>query len=89
MRRLSFSAFAAWTDPAEDEANIDWTRQLWEKLQPYMPAGVYVNELADEGEERVRAAYGPAYDRLALLKQKYDPENLFRLNQNIRRPTDR
>ncbi len=81
---MSFSAFASWTDPAEDQASIDWTRQLWEKLQPHMPAGVYVNELADEGEERVRAAYGPAYDRLALLKQKYDPDNLFSLNQNIR-----
>jgi FAD/FMN-containing dehydrogenase len=81
---LSFSAFSAWTEPAQDEANIEWTRQLWEDLRPHMPAGVYVNELADEGEERVRAAYGPAYDRLALLKKKYDPDNLFRLNQNIR-----
>ena len=67
---LSFSAFATWTDPAQDETNIAWTRQLWQDLQPYMPSGVYVNELEDEGEERVRAAYGPAYDRLATLKKK-------------------
>ena len=81
---LSFSAFSTWTDPGQDEINIGWTRQLWENLQPHMPAGVYVNELVDEGEERVQAAYGPAYDRLATLKKKYDPGNLFRLNQNIR-----
>ena len=81
---LSFSAFANWTDPAEDATNIAWTRQLWQDLGPYMPSGVYVNELEDEGEERVRAAYGPAYDRLAALKKKYDPTNLFRLNQNIK-----
>lgn len=81
---LSFSAFAAWTDPAEDEANIGWTRQLWQDLRPYMPGSVYVNELVDEGEERVREAYGPAYDRLATLKKQYDPDNVFHLNQNIR-----
>jgi FAD/FMN-containing dehydrogenase len=81
---LSFSAFAVWTDPAQDATNIQWSRQLWEDLQPHMAAGVYVNEMVDEGEERVRAAYGPAYARLATLKKKYDPDNVFRLNQNIR-----
>lgn len=81
---LSFSAFASWTNAAEDDANIAWTRQLWEDLRPYMPGSVYVNELEDEGAERVREAYGPAYDRLATLKRRYDPDNLFRLNQNIK-----
>ncbi len=81
---LSFSAFASWTEPAEDEANIGWTRQLWQDLRPYMPGSVYVNELVDEGEERVREAYGPAYDRLATVKKQYDPDNVFHLNQNIR-----
>ncbi len=80
---LSFSAFACWTDSAQDATNIAWTRQLWESLRPHMPSGAYVNEMVDEGHERVRAAYGPAYDRLASLKQKYDPSNVFRLNQNI------
>lgn len=81
---LSFSAFSSWINAAEDDANISWTRQLWQDLRPHMSASVYVNELADEGEERVREAYGPAYARLAALKKQYDPENVFRLNQNIR-----
>jgi hypothetical protein len=61
-----------------------WSRGVWEALVPYH-AGVYVNFLVEEGEERVREAYGPVkYDRLKALKRKYDPGNLFRLNQNIR-----
>jgi FAD/FMN-containing dehydrogenase len=60
-----------------------WSRGLWEALTPYHTS-VYVNFLLDEGEERIRQAYGPAkYDRLKALKTKYDPGNLFRLNQNI------
>jgi FAD/FMN-containing dehydrogenase len=52
-------------------------------MQPFSNQGVYVNSLGMEGEERVRAAYGPNYARLAAVKQKYDPANLFHLNQNI------
>jgi len=60
-----------------------WTRDFWSALAPHH-MGVYVNFLMEEGEERVREAYGPAkYDRLKALKRAYDPENLFRLNQNI------
>jgi FAD/FMN-containing dehydrogenase len=60
-----------------------WTRDFWTALAPHH-MGVYVNFLMEEGEERVREAYGAAkYDRLKALKRKYDPENLFRLNQNI------
>lgn len=81
---FSFSAFSSWVDSAEDDANIGWTRQLWQDLRPHMSASVYVNELLDEGEERVREAYGPAYPRLAALKKQFDPDNIFRLNQNIR-----
>ena len=77
-----------WSDPEEDAANIRWTRGLWDAMQPFSAGGVYVNYLgqeADEGIERVRAAYGPAkYERLVALKNKYDPTNLFRLNQNIK-----
>ena len=53
-------------------------------LRPFAMDGVYVNNLGDEGQDRVKAAYGENYDRLLTLKSKYDPKNLFRLNQNIR-----
>lgn len=72
-----------WQDPAEDERNIGWVRELWSAIRPFSTGGVYVNNLGDEGEDRVRAAYGGNYDRLVELKTRYDPMNLFRLNQNI------
>ncbi len=79
--------FSAWDDPAYDQANIGWVRELWQALQPSTTDAVYVNYLGDsrdEGSERVRSAYGDAaYQRLATLKRKYDPTNLFRMNQNI------
>ncbi len=77
---------AVWTpgDPSP-ERHVDWAREFWSALEPLAPGPVYVNFLGDEGEERVRAAYGPEkYERLAALKQQYDPTNFFRLNQNIR-----
>jgi len=83
----NFTLISMWTDPAEDERHIRWGREYWQAMQPYSAGGVYVNYLgssADEGADRVKAAYGPAkYQRLVALKRKYDPENLFRLNQNI------
>ena len=61
----------------------EWARDFWSALEPYH-TGVYVNFLMDEGEERVRQAYGAEkYDRLKALKRHYDPDNFFRLNQNI------
>ena len=75
-----------WLDPADTDAHVGWVRKLWQEMQPYS-SGVYVNYLGqeeDEGRERIRAAYDPAvYGRLADLKRKYDPNNLFRMNQNI------
>jgi FAD/FMN-containing dehydrogenase len=86
--QYSFMSIGQCTDPSEDEACIRWAREFWEAMQPYSTGGVYVNYLgpeADEGAERVKAAYGPEkYRRLGALKKKYDPTNLFRLNQNIR-----
>jgi FAD/FMN-containing dehydrogenase len=75
---------AAWLDAAEDERHIAWARDFWETMRPFGTGGVYTNNLGDEGHDRVRAAYGAHYPRLAELKAKYDPDNLFRLNQNIR-----
>src|SRR5215207_4096589 len=73
-----------WADPADSEKNIEWTRAFFEAMQPFFERGVYVNNLGEEGEDRVKAAYGANYDRLLTLKDKYDPTNLFRLNQNFR-----
>jgi FAD/FMN-containing dehydrogenase len=75
---------AIWSDDSAQEAHIDWARSFWEAMQPYSEDSVYVNYLADEGPERVRAAYGgDHWARLVALKRKYDPENVFRNNQNI------
>jgi FAD/FMN-containing dehydrogenase len=77
---------AGWEDPAEDGANIAWTRSMWSVLEPSSAGGVYVNYLNApdmEGSNRIRAAYGPNYERLVELKRTYDPENHFRSNQNI------
>ncbi len=72
-------------DPAGAGAVRDWTVGYWEALHPYSAGGAYVNfMMADEGQERVRATYGDNYDRLAKIKAEYDPENVFRVNQNIR-----
>jgi FAD/FMN-containing dehydrogenase len=73
-----------WTDPAADEANTVWAREMYTALRPFAMDAVYVNNLGDEGHDRVKAAYGENYDRLLTLKRNYDPNNLFRLNQNIR-----
>jgi FAD/FMN-containing dehydrogenase len=77
--------FPAWTEAGDDERNIGWVRQTWEALQPFLSPGNYVNALAlGEGDERVRRSYGPiTYERLVAIKNRYDPANLFRLNQNI------
>jgi FAD/FMN-containing dehydrogenase len=76
---------SGWSDPAQTESNVQWTRNFWEAMQPFARDAVYVNYL-DRGEEpdRIRAAYGAdKYERLVVLKNKYDPTNLFRLNKNI------
>jgi FAD/FMN-containing dehydrogenase len=75
---------AVWAEPEEQEAHIEWARRFWEAMQPYSTGDVYVNYLSDEGDERVRAAYGHHYARLVELKRRYDPQNVFRNNQNIR-----
>lgn len=73
-----------WDDRSEEHAAIQWARDAWNAVKPFATGGVYANNLGDEGEDRVRAAYGENYLRLRELKGKYDPANFFRLNQNIR-----
>ncbi len=70
-------------DPADMGRITQWTRDYWEAVHPWSAGGAYVNMMMDEGQERVRAAYRGNYDRLAAIKARYDPNNLFRLNQNI------
>ncbi len=74
-----------WTEPAAGRSQYPLGLQQCTRLcGPFGTDGVYVNNLGDEGEDRVKAAYGENYARLAALKRQYDPDNLFRLNQNIR-----
>ena len=83
----NFILVAQWLDPKESQRHVRWTRDLWEALQPYSTGGFYVNDIGreeDDGADRVRAAYGHNYERLAALKKQYDPDNLFRHNQNIK-----
>ena len=86
--RYNLLIVGIWLDPAAKAQNVKWVRDLWGAMRPYSSDGVYVNYLgqeADEGADRVKSAYGPEkYARLVALKEKYDPTNLFRLNQNIR-----
>jgi FAD/FMN-containing dehydrogenase len=86
--RYNLLIVGIWTDAAAKADNVRWVRELWDAMAPYSSGGVYVNYLgqeADEGAERVKSAYGAEkYARLVALKQKYDPTNLFRLNQNIK-----
>ena len=71
-------------ETGDPEPHIAWTRQFWTAMQPFSTGSVYVNTLAADDSSRVREAYGPIYDRLADIKAKYDPTNLFRVNHNIR-----
>lgn len=75
-----------WADPQDNDKQIRWTRDLWTAIRPFSSGGVYVNFLsADDGEDRVRAAYGETkFERLVQLKSKYDPQNLFQVNKNVK-----
>jgi FAD/FMN-containing dehydrogenase len=73
-----------WTDAADDEQCIHWAREFFSASAPFATGGVYVNFLTADEEDRVRAAYGSNYHRLVEVKRRYDPANLFRVNQNIR-----
>ncbi|HSD80936.1 MAG TPA: alpha/beta fold hydrolase [Solirubrobacteraceae bacterium] len=83
---FNFHITSLWADPADDEANIVWTRELSAAMQPFATGRVYVNFIDDEGQDRTIAAYGgPAgYARLQAIKDRYDPGNLFRGSLNVK-----
>jgi FAD/FMN-containing dehydrogenase len=77
--------FGLWEDPADDERGIQWARDIRRDLQPWATGDVYLNFIGDEGADRVVAGFGREnYERLARVKARYDPDNIFRLNHNIR-----
>jgi hypothetical protein len=71
-------------DPSNKHAITDWCKGYFDALHPYSAGGAYVNFMMDEGHERVQASFRDNYPRLAMVKAKYDPTNVFRVNQNIR-----
>ena len=71
-------------DPASTRRLTTWARDYWNALRPYTAEGAYVNFMMEEGQDRVEATYGRNYSRLRSIKKKYDPKNLFRVNQNIK-----
>ncbi|MBM3948564.1 MAG: FAD-binding oxidoreductase [SAR202 cluster bacterium] len=85
---FNFTVESSWDGARGSDADIAWVRGTWEAMKPFLASGVYVNYMTDdkdEGQERVKAAFGAAkYERLVALKTQYDPTNFFRLNQNIK-----
>jgi FAD/FMN-containing dehydrogenase len=80
----NFLITTMWSDPADTEVNVAWTREFFAAMRPYLADAAYVNYLSEMEDEALRAAYGQKYERLAALKAKYDPTNFFSSNHNIR-----
>jgi FAD/FMN-containing dehydrogenase len=79
-----YHAMTIWMDDmGPDDVHVKWTKELAAAMKPYARDGIYLNFVADEGHDRVRSSYGPLYDRMVALKDRYDPANLFRINQNV------
>jgi hypothetical protein len=72
-----------WDTKEEDEKCIGWAREFFKESAPYATGGVYINFMTGDESDRVKAGFGPSFDRLVTVKKKYDPANLFRMNQNI------
>jgi FAD/FMN-containing dehydrogenase len=83
QRGYNLLILSQWPDPVDTEPNIAWTRETFEALQPHVADRRYVNYLSADDAGYTRDAYGPNYDRLVELKRRYDPHNVFHLNQNI------
>jgi FAD/FMN-containing dehydrogenase len=82
--RWALHILGMWANPEENEQQINWVRRVSDATQPWAQKGTYLNYLMDEGEQRIKDSFGLNYQRMEALKNKYDPTNFFRLNQNIR-----
>ena len=84
LRREGFDFWisAEWEKPEDAQSRMQWAQDFWKEIEP-LTSGAYVGGIAEESPQRVRSAYGANYSRLVAMKRKYDPENFFRLNQNI------
>jgi hypothetical protein len=85
FRRTGFEFWihSYWQEAGDREKSSAWVEEFYRAMEPLSTGAVYVNDLENEGEARVRAAYGDKYRRLSLIKRQFDPDNLFRVNQNI------
>jgi FAD/FMN-containing dehydrogenase len=81
---LVMNVHGRWADSVNDKLCIQWARDLFNATAPFATGSVYVNFMTEDDQDRVKAAYGNNYDRLARIKKTYDPTNLFRMNQNIK-----
>jgi len=81
--QYDFLLLSQWPSADDDARNVAWSRRVFDAMSPFLADAVYVNNLGEEGTDRVRSAYGPNYDRLVALKRAWDPDNVFRANQNV------
>jgi hypothetical protein len=81
--QYDFLIGSQWSEATDSDRNVRWTHELFEAMEPHLEESVYVNNLGDEGTGRIHAAYGENHPRLTAVKRTYDPDNLFRANQNI------
>jgi FAD binding domain/Berberine and berberine like len=82
--QYSIGFLAQWTNPGESQLHIEWARALADSIRPFSSGAYYLNYLGEEGEDTIKAAFGLNHDRLVTVKKKYDPNNFFCLNQNIK-----
>ena len=82
--QYDLAILAQWVDPGESQRHIGWARGLADSMRPFSSGAYFLNFLGEEGEDTIKASYGPNYDRLMAVKKKYDPKNFFCMNQNIK-----
>jgi hypothetical protein len=82
--QFNFIIWSTWENPSDSDKNIEWTRKQWQAMLPHLVSGSYVNYASEEDDSFARSAYGPNYERLVALKNKFDPTNFFRTNHNIK-----